>query len=169
LFGKKDDGALSIVSELILTRGSYDTNLFHRYNYVANNPVNFIDPYGTVLKKFWDNFMFAYNANVNILFNSPFKWLLGGALSAISESNIVGGWSIIKAVTEYIKNARRFSGAYYPSVSFAGLSGLWFAVSPYIGGFLYRTVALGGAVSAGIVLGSLVNAVLQTFVFSDPF
>jgi hypothetical protein len=46
-----------LAKEIVSSVGSVNPSLFHPYVYCANNPVNYIDPYGLTKKPWWKNFI----------------------------------------------------------------------------------------------------------------
>ncbi len=128
--------------------GGGDVNLMA---YVANNPINFVDPQG--LASFSENYHNNVNITNSVIFGNHINTVIGAATSG-QVANAIGTTTAVRLLI----NIAETGGVQTATLSAAGAltsAGVTMAVNGAL---------VAGSLEAGIHVGSLINATFQTTV-----
>jgi hypothetical protein len=151
---------------MIMDIGSNSQDLSHRYTYVANNPVNWIDPIGlSKWEKFKFNFQYSLSVNnqfffggIGQLFRTAFGIIIGNAFFKAT-----GLPTLTMIVKDYLWSMR----AYAPYLGMMGPAVIADLAASFTAHAITKTAVIAISFEAGIIAGSFIDALIQTFILGN--
>ena len=139
-----------------------DVNL---YGYVTNNPVNFIDPFG-LRGNFSDNFRSSLRASNDFFFGgiTRFTRTVIGSFTAGAVARGTGLRTAGMALGEFLRNQRQFA----PHLRMASATVAFELGASALVNSAVNTLLVGFSLEGGLIVGSAIDAAIQTFLVNDP-